>query len=421
MLRHSKYSSPYGRGKKGAKLGKDVPNDMEGKRLVPDDPDPANGRGKAIMYGGANLDAVSPGKLDQLIKTFEGKYLRPNIDKGWGSDQPYGEHRLFERKQSYASGGLIDRPYGADIMSPGQVPWHAEFNSDHDFTAPTRILSKFTTSGDYPRKELGGYMDSGGEMDQYAKGGNWIQGAVNPKHKGYCTPMTKSTCTGARRRFALTMKAHHGFHSKAEGGVFGTDPKDGAKDEMKLVSWKSQGLTSPDTLSRGAMYQAPWRVFNSRFGTAIPKGVDPESQTYLANPQALPSTVRKVTTYDIAGNPTSATHAQGDLPSLKRAGGTLAQIRRRPGGSNVGKKTFANGKKRTGPYAGPSGGAPSGSYPIPDIGHARAALRLSGHAPNPGGIKAAVYRKFPQLKKSNGGRFSYTAGLSGWKGGASHG
>lgn len=49
------------------------------------------------------------------------------------------------------------------------------------------------------------------------KKGNWIKGAVNPKHKGYCTPMTKSTCTPRRKAFAKTMKKHHGFH-KEEGG-----------------------------------------------------------------------------------------------------------------------------------------------------------------------------------------------------------
>jgi len=48
--------------------------------------------------------------------------------------------------------------------------------------------------------------------EQFKKGGSWIQGAVNPSHKGFCTPMTKSTCTGKRRAFALTMKKHHGFH-----------------------------------------------------------------------------------------------------------------------------------------------------------------------------------------------------------------
>jgi len=50
-----------------------------------------------------------------------------------------------------------------------------------------------------------------GELNRgYAKGGKvdkkWIQKAVNPKHKGYCTPMTKKTCTPARKALARTFK-----------------------------------------------------------------------------------------------------------------------------------------------------------------------------------------------------------------------
>jgi hypothetical protein len=36
---------------------------------------------------------------------------------------------------------------------------------------------------------------------------NWIQKAVNPKHKGYCTPMSKPTCTPKRAALARTFKA----------------------------------------------------------------------------------------------------------------------------------------------------------------------------------------------------------------------
>lgn len=81
----------------------------------------------------------------------------------------------------------------------------------------------------------------------------------------------------------------------------------------------------------------------------------------------------------------------------------------KPGGSNVGKKTFADGSKRTGPYVGTSGGAPKGSYPIPDIKHARAALSLAHHAPNPEGIKAAVYKKYPELKKA---QYGFNSGVN---------
>lgn len=83
---------------------------------------------------------------------------------------------------------------------------------------------------------------------------------------------------------------------------------------------------------------------------------------------------------------------------FKMGSAEIKAARQKPGGSNVGKKTFASGKPRTGPYAGPSGGAPKGSYPIPDKAHGKSAIKMSGHAPNPEGIKSAVYRKYPELK-----------------------
>lgn len=39
-----------------------------------------------------------------------------------------------------------------------------------------------------------------------AKEGKWIQKAINPAHKGYCTPMTKPTCTPKRKALAITLK-----------------------------------------------------------------------------------------------------------------------------------------------------------------------------------------------------------------------
>lgn len=94
-------------------------------------------------------------------------------------------------------------------------------------------------------------------------------------------------------------------------------------------------------------------------------------------------------------------NALGGILDKFKKGGSLKEIRKKPGGSNVGKKTFANGKKRTGPYAGTKGGAPAGSYPIGDEAHAKAALRLAHNAPNPQGIKNAVYKKYPRLKKKS--------------------
>ena len=49
-----------------------------------------------------------------------------------------------------------------------------------------------------------------------------------------------------------------------------------------------------------------------------------------------------------------------------------------------------------------SGGAVSGSYPIPDLAHARNALARSSGKPVEAQVRAKVYAKYPQLKKGKG-------------------
>ena len=39
-----------------------------------------------------------------------------------------------------------------------------------------------------------------------AKNGKWIQKAINPKHKGFCTPQSKATCTPKRKALAQTLR-----------------------------------------------------------------------------------------------------------------------------------------------------------------------------------------------------------------------
>lgn len=45
---------------------------------------------------------------------------------------------------------------------------------------------------------------------KFKKGGStdkkWIQKAINPAHKGYCTPETKKTCTPKRKALAHTLR-----------------------------------------------------------------------------------------------------------------------------------------------------------------------------------------------------------------------
>lgn len=78
---------------------------------------------------------------------------------------------------------------------------------------------------------------------------------------------------------------------------------------------------------------------------------------------------------------------------LKR--GEESKLRERKGSSNTG--TYKSVKPSE--FAGASGGASKYSYPINTLARAKAALAYAHNAPNPAGIRAAVYRKYPELKK----------------------
>jgi len=79
---------------------------------------------------------------------------------------------------------------------------------------------------------------------------------------------------------------------------------------------------------------------------------------------------------------------------VKLPRGKESQERKRPGGGSTGKyKDVAPGK-----FAGKSGGTSPYSFPIDSIKRARNALARAHYAPNPSGVRSAVYKKYPQLK-----------------------
>jgi hypothetical protein len=43
-------------------------------------------------------------------------------------------------------------------------------------------------------------------MAKKKKKAKFLKGAINPEHKGYCTPMTKKTCTPRRKALARRLK-----------------------------------------------------------------------------------------------------------------------------------------------------------------------------------------------------------------------
>jgi hypothetical protein len=79
---------------------------------------------------------------------------------------------------------------------------------------------------------------------------------------------------------------------------------------------------------------------------------------------------------------------------VKVAHGVEEKMRSKKGSSSAGKYKTVSPKE----FAGKSGGADKFSFPINTLKRARNALARAHYAPNPEGIRSAVYRKYPALK-----------------------
>lgn len=74
--------------------------------------------------------------------------------------------------------------------------------------------------------------------------------------------------------------------------------------------------------------------------------------------------------------------------------GAEEKMRSKKGSGSAGKYKTVSPKE----FAGASGGASKFSFPINTLSRARNALARAHYAPNPSGIRTAVYKKYPELK-----------------------
>ena len=98
-----------------------------------------------------------------------------------------------ELNRGYNKGGRIGFRKGKGVIPKRSQPPHKET------TIPSRLDSQ--RKNIRLKAEHASGLKKGGKADK-----KWIQKAVDPKHKGYCTPMTKKTCTPARKALARTFK-----------------------------------------------------------------------------------------------------------------------------------------------------------------------------------------------------------------------
>jgi hypothetical protein len=145
-------------------------------------------------YGGSLRRYQQGGPMDGFAKEFarrkgtmnpEDTYAAPNAPFLGTNGQPFVP-RPSTRQVQY------NLPNGVDpsqLKSYGQEFWYDDpHTGDAVFVDPS-VFNRYR-----------------GQQPALASMAKLKEGGINPAHKGWCTPMTKSTCTGKRRQFALNMK-----------------------------------------------------------------------------------------------------------------------------------------------------------------------------------------------------------------------
>lgn len=226
------------------------------------------GANAAGAYNDATKKAMGGGaaQVDQPVKFAQGGWIKGAINPSHkGYCTPMTKSTCTPRRKALAKrfkkgGDLHKKAFGgfsaADMDGRREVGMYA-FGSQAEVEHANNLLANTPNPTVYAH---GGMNNAGGNASElqlllYANGGvfadeaqrevelqrgvyangGWIKKAVNPAHKGYCTPMTKSTCTPRRKALAKTFKKHHGFHAnggQAEIEVEGNEILEAPNGEM---------------------------------------------------------------------------------------------------------------------------------------------------------------------------------------------
>ena len=166
---------------------------LRGNRLTA-----AKGGRAALRFGGGRTNL-----LEELGRV-EGERSNPN--RRAEISRVHGE-----LNRGYKDGGRIGFRTGKGVVPRRSQPPHKET------MIPSRLDSQRKNIRLRAERKKVKYRDPNTAKPEWSlnkwglkEGGKadkkWIQKAVDPKHKGYCTPMTKKTCTPARKALARTFK-----------------------------------------------------------------------------------------------------------------------------------------------------------------------------------------------------------------------
>jgi hypothetical protein len=167
---------------------------------------------KKASYGPASKKDVVNEKADSTIKSLK-----------LGTLLPGNQLRYNPGTRTHKKGGAIKMAKGGTVakaqsgLSIGQGPNNTVAKSNIGPKIAAAIGSATTATGvavNKLKKKRQAKLEKlkNEQTPEKKKGGStgdkkWIQKAINPKHKGFCTPMTKPTCTPKRKALAKTLKA----------------------------------------------------------------------------------------------------------------------------------------------------------------------------------------------------------------------
>lgn len=184
---------PYGTGSQALKKGGTIPMADYGYYVGEDENNSPSAK------SGIHIKPSKRGTLHDALGISRDK----KIPTSRLADKP-GDSPALKKKKNFARNA---RKWKHD--DGGMIPFMPD--DAEEGTAVPMLFGAMEKAAGLPG-QVGGQLlpmllKDGGFLDDYtAKDGKWIQKAVNPAHKGYCTPMTKSTCTPKRKALARTFK-----------------------------------------------------------------------------------------------------------------------------------------------------------------------------------------------------------------------
>lgn len=219
-----------------------------------------------ILTGGKYMPSSTPAQSQLATQAMIYRQTHP----GAGPEQsiqgffsrPIGSSsgdslRQVYRNIGYGPVSMYNNTHNVGVNPHSNAAIAANFQIGGSTSVPSYRTTKITSR--FHPDQTDGEMDDDWKDVFYdnpdmKKGGHWIQGAINPKHKGFCTPMSKPTCTGRRRALALLFKRKHGFHKHQAGGEYlqGFEMQGGGYPESftpagSLIDQNTWAMTSEGT------------------------------------------------------------------------------------------------------------------------------------------------------------------------------